>query len=177
MKPKSKLTMVATTPGGIEAQEKAGQIEQSFLETLPIEGTIKASYSATKATWEALGFVFGDKADDLFVNVQFPKGWRKKPTYHPMWSYLLDDKGRERAAIFYKAASYDRSAHVSFNQRFCIGRYENDQVTIKDCGKVIEVIGSHEPRDYKAMDALEARARERLKEHYPDWNNPCAYWD
>ena len=36
----------ATTPGGIEAQEKAGQIQQSFLETLPVTGTCTATERA-----------------------------------------------------------------------------------------------------------------------------------
>lgn len=87
---------------------KAGQIEQSFKETLPIEGTSGES----RAAFEALGFVFGVPADDLFVNVTFPKGWRKQPTYRDMWTNVLDEKGTVQASIFYKAAFYDRRAFV-----------------------------------------------------------------
>lgn len=105
--------IAATTPGGIEAQEKCGQIEQSFLETLPIKGTAEC-----RPVWEKLGFEFGSDADDIFVNVKFPNGWRKKVTDQDMWSKLLDDKGRERARIFYKAAFYDRSAQISRSPRF-----------------------------------------------------------
>jgi len=32
-----------------------------------------------------------------------------------MWSYLLDEHGRRRVAIFYKAAFYDRSAFMRLN--------------------------------------------------------------
>jgi hypothetical protein len=107
--------VVASTPGGIEAQEKRGQIEQSFAETLPIEGTEK------REAWERLGFVFGKTVDGIFVQAKFPKGWRKQPTDHSMWSNLLDDKDRKRGMIFYKAAFYDRSAHVNLERRFSCG--------------------------------------------------------
>jgi hypothetical protein len=49
-----------------------------------------------------------------------------------MWSKLVDQNGSERAAIFYKAAFYDRSAHMSWSCRFIVkrepeDRYETDQ--------------------------------------------------
>jgi hypothetical protein len=109
--------VVASTPGGIEAQEKRGQIEQSLDETLPVDGT---STEAQRKEFEALGFVFKmDRAaaqsqgrNELFVPVAFPKDWRKKPTEHSMWTDILDGEGNKRGSIFYKAAFYDRSAHV-----------------------------------------------------------------
>lgn len=111
--------IAASTPGGIEAQEKRGQIEQSFLETLPIDGTITSRGKInSKAEFEKLGFVFGKQIDECFVESQFPNGWRKKPTDHSMWSEILDEKGRKRGMIFYKAAFYDRSAHVHLECRF-----------------------------------------------------------
>jgi hypothetical protein len=33
-----------------------------------------------------------------------------------MWSQLVDAEGVPRVAIFYKAAFYDRKAHMSFDQ-------------------------------------------------------------
>lgn len=104
--------VAATTPGGIEAQERRGQAEQAKSETLPIKGTD----GDNRKTFEALGFVFGSKVDALFVNVTFPPGWRKNPTDHSMWTELLDDKGNKRAMIFYKAAFYDRHAEVHLEQ-------------------------------------------------------------
>lgn len=109
--------IAATTPGGIEAQEKRGQIEQSFAETLPIDGT---RTEAERKAFEALGFKFkldrvaaqNQGRDQLFVGVEFPKGWRKKVTDHDMWTDIIDDKGVKRGSIFYKAAFYDRSAFV-----------------------------------------------------------------
>lgn len=96
--------IAASTPGGIEAQEKRGQVEQAKKQTLPQD--------LKRAEFEALGFVFGEPLDDLFVNVTFPTGWEKKPTDHSMWTDIVDETGKKRGAIFYKAAFYDRSAHA-----------------------------------------------------------------
>lgn len=95
---------IAATPGGIEAQEKAGQAITNAQETLPKE--------CPRAELEKLGFVFGEDYDELFVNVKFPEGWKKQATDHPMWSDLVDPSGKKRAAIFYKAAFYDRRADM-----------------------------------------------------------------
>ncbi len=96
--------LAASTPGGIEAQEKAGQIEQSFAETLPIE-------ISGREEFEAAGFVFGKAIDDLFLEAKFPEGWRKRVTNHSMWTEILDAEGKVFGVIFYKAAFYDRSAY------------------------------------------------------------------
>src|ERR1700761_5319407 len=86
--------IAASVPGGIEAQEKRGQTSFAASETLPRE--------CPRAMLESLGFVFGDDADDLFVKVQFPEGWKKVPTDHSMWTDLVDAKGRRRGGVFYK---------------------------------------------------------------------------
>lgn len=61
---------------------------------------------------EALGFVRGEDVpgDDPFVNATLPEGWKKEPTDHSMWSKVVDERGIERVAVFYKAAFYDRRA-------------------------------------------------------------------
>lgn len=179
--------LVASTPGGIEAQEAAGQ--QTFVNsaTLPIDIA-----NGSRTDLEAMGIVFGDNADDLFVNVTLPEGWTKQATDHSMWSDLLDVKGRTRANIFYKAAFYDRNAHLSLNRRFTISTYEycdaegndvdrdaatHNKVVIKDGGKAIKVIGFWTQGIYEEADPLEAEAKVWLQENYPDWKNPAAYWD
>jgi hypothetical protein len=97
--------IAATTPGGIEAQESRAQ--QSLINNaeLPKE-------CDNWAALEAAGVKRLGDADDLFVNVQLPPGWRKQATDHSMWSDLLDEKGSKRAAIFYKGAFYDRRAFM-----------------------------------------------------------------
>lgn len=103
-----KNASIALTPGGIEHQEKEGQIEQSFKETLPID-----TGRNTKEEFESLGFIFHSKADDIFWNCTFPKGWRKSATENSYWTDIVDETGNKRASIFYKAAFYDRRARVT----------------------------------------------------------------
>jgi hypothetical protein len=105
--------LVAITPGGIEAQEKRGQVAQAVVSTLPRKGT------HDRAPWEALGFKFGavdNNSDKLFVEVEFPPGWYKRPTDHSLWTDVIDDKGRKRASIFYKAAFHDCDAFVRLEE-------------------------------------------------------------
>ncbi len=50
--------------------------------------------------------------DHLFYDVTLPEGWKITPTEHPMWSNLVNNKGKIIANVFYKAAFYDRGAHT-----------------------------------------------------------------
>jgi len=61
-----------------------------------------------------LGFTFGapNPADPLFREATLPDGWHKESSDHSMWSYVVDDLGRRRVAVFYKAAFYDRDAFM-----------------------------------------------------------------
>jgi len=75
----------------------------------------------TEAPWDKLtelGFVKGEAVpgDDIFCEATLPEGWERKASDHSMWSYIVDDRGIERVAIFYKAAFYDRSAHASLSR-------------------------------------------------------------
>ncbi len=90
-------------PNGIEKQEARGQRQLLASQKLPKDGPW------TEAT--ALGFVRGKDVDDLFCEATLPAGWQKQGTDHSMWSDIVDAEGKKRAAIFYKAAFYDRSAH------------------------------------------------------------------
>ena len=170
--------LAASTEGGIEAQEAAGQADFVQSQSLPAE--------CPQADLEALGFVFGVAVDDLFVSVTFPDGWQVKPTDHAMWNDLIDEQGRKRGGIFYKAAFYDRSAHMRLNRRFQVSRnYDltdgEVQVQVIDGEKVIfsTRIASAEKHS-KAFWALEEilmqEAQVYLTKHYPDHNNCNAYW-
>lgn len=98
---------IASTPGGIEAQEKAGQSNFVNSQTLPIPD------GETRARLEAMGVQFGDPVDDIFVNATLPAGWQKIASDHSMWSSLVDAQGKKVASIFYKAAFYDRRADIT----------------------------------------------------------------
>jgi hypothetical protein len=91
----------------IEHQEAAGQAQLVKSHRLPVKSDGDEAYIA-------LGFTFGepDRGDGIFRPATLPPGWSRKPTDHSMWSKFVDELGRERVAIFYKAAFYDRSAHM-----------------------------------------------------------------
>lgn len=98
--------------GAILADEAQGQLELVRSMKLPTDGSELAKVAE-------LGIKFGpvDKDDPIFRDATLPAGWRKVPEpSHSMWSYVVDEKGRRRADVFYKAASYDRHAHISPHQ-------------------------------------------------------------
>lgn len=177
--------MTAMRPGGIEAQEKAGQTTFVAGSTLPKDGLDRAAF-------EKMGFKFGEDVDTLFVSVTMPAGWQKQATSHSMHSDLLDDKRRTRASIFYKAAFYDRKAHIRLTRRYNESHYEpvnekgepaepNKQshyaVVVQDCGKEIKRFGLYERSDYPTCDALEKEAHAWLDANFPQHNDATAYWD
>ncbi|MFJ2477075.1 hypothetical protein ACIOWI_29570 [Streptomyces sp. NPDC087659] len=101
-------------PGGsgqaITEQERAGQAQLVNSDRLPA----KMPYNA-QADFEALGFTFGevDPRDPLFRPATLPTGWKRQASDHDMWSYVVDELGRRRVGVFYKAAFYDRRASMS----------------------------------------------------------------
>lgn len=184
--------------GAVERQEARGQRELNASEMLPKRGTIEREGGHYGPVWreklEALGFIFGDEGDDLFVHCTLPGGWTKKATDHSMWSKLYDEQGRERASIFYKAAYYDRDAHMSWIPRYRAMQWygatpdepenwsdpnrENKMIcyVVKDGETVIwhgEPVRNY---DWHANDAAREESREWLREHYPQWDDAFAYW-
>lgn len=177
--------LTASTPGGIEAQEKAGQTTFVANSQLP--------KSCPRKELEQMGFKFGADVDDIFVSVTMPAGWKKRATDHSMWSELVDEKGRKRASIFYKAAFYDRRADMNLERRYNINSYRGCDkdgnltdpkdynppyfaVTVDDCGKEIHRIGFGPRDDYKSRDEMHMQARAWLSERFPKWNDATAYW-
>lgn len=173
----------------IENQEARGQRKFVANQTLP-----KQCQGCTLMQLEAMGIIFGKAIDDLFVEAQLPNGWKKVPTSHNMWSHLVDEKGRKRASIFYKAAFYDRDAFISLERRFAalvepLGKdadpnYDYDTApriaVVRDCGKIIwesKPLKMTGIRPYQARDVLYPQAKAWLDEHYPNWQDPLAYWD
>jgi len=71
-----------------------------------------------RGKFEALGFQFGDPDPDdpMFMPATLPAGWKREGSEHAMWSYLVDETGTQRVAIFYKAAFYDRDAFMRLEQ-------------------------------------------------------------
>lgn len=179
---------LASIPGGIEAQEKAGQIKFVGDQTLPKEIIGEGSYE----TLEKLGFIIGPDYDNIFFSCEFPDGWTKIPTEHSMWSYVIDSKQRKRIRVFYKGAFYDRRSHMEFIKRLTYGYYPES--FYKDPDETYEqrqsglwygaVLDQDDPI-YKiggyADGVNERESKEAvlswLTKNYPDFKNPLAYWD
>jgi hypothetical protein len=162
--------------GGIEAQEARGQRELVNTDSLPTE-------CDNRQALEAHGVKFGEpyKDDPLFCDAILPTGWRKRATDHSMHSDLIDDKGRVRAWIFYKAAYYDRRADMHVIRRYTVDMYadgsddKHTRVVAKDGGNVIHVFG--EAIGYDDRAELGKGAEKWLDQQFPEWRNAAAYWD
>lgn len=173
--------LVASTPGGIEAQEARGQADLCNTSRLP-----KDHRPECREALEAAGVVFGDSSDDLFLNVTLPEGWKLQATEHSMWSDLLDENGYKRAAVFYKAAFYDMGAHFSACRRFSVDAYHDmgddgmRSIVVRDAkqngpAKVFGTVESGK-NGWEASGELNLQAVDWLRTHYPDYNNAAAYW-
>jgi hypothetical protein len=188
------LDLLFGVPGAsdqILADEAAGQKDFVGSDTLPID-----MRNATREQLMAVGFEFGEPTDNLFIACKLPDGWTKKATSHSMHSTLHDDKGRERAGIFYKAAFYDRSAHISFRRRYNwnqqpVGGYDQEDYREKPDEAIVTdgntIIWRSEPVNLDAIEDLTERYRAQNKqrdkaktwlgENFPEWESPFAYWD
>lgn len=166
-------------------QEAEGQ--KSFVESTTLPTRIS---DKDKRILEASGVVFGDEVegDPLFQYATLPEGWEKRATDHSMHSDVVDDKGRKRAGIFYKAAFYDRSASLALNRRYGYKhdyeKAEKDGVyiaSVTDCGEVIHTTPAVTPTGQEESWDTRGRAGKLaakwLDDHYPDWENAGAYWE
>lgn len=182
-----------------------GRHPEGFIEGMEAEGARQMASQATQLpakgstnpAWEKMGVKFGDhiKGDEIFRSVQLPPGWSIKQTDHDMWTKLVDDKGRERAGIFYKAAFYDRSAHINPVPRYVPtvknaveGDYQGPKVAVVMDGDV-EVYrsepASDDPGEWSqrnhtwksAYDKVSRLGEAWVKEHFPSYQDVSAYWD
>lgn len=186
-------------PNAIEAQEAEGQV--GLVNSLQLPKKCN-SPSGVNATWQyskmGIKVFTSSKGDDLFMGVKLPDGWKKESTDHSMWSNLLDDKGRVRATLFYKASFYDRDAFINFNRfiSFRVDRLaflENDYTYIDgECvgrktpyvGRVTDVNGNvlfetehiqcdEEFVDYKGNKAYSERYKTKLEITETELKDSC----
>lgn len=167
----------------IEMQEGQGQRSFVASETLP------ANLNDSQPILEKFGvkFLGPVDGDPLFQYVELPKGWEKGATDHSMWSKLVDDKGRDRASIFYKAAFYDRDAFLNITSRFSYrmdydlkAKTREASCQITDAGLVVhttEPIKENRERSWESTDKARELAKAWLNENYPSWQDAAAYWD
>ena len=177
-------------PPGIYAQEAREQRKLLASEDLPID-----TNEQPREWFEEIGVVFGEPVDDIFVKVTLPEGWSREGTSHSMWSYIVDAKGRRRIAVFYKGAFYDRKAHMRLDPRFNLNtESENPDPDVWDSPSRVVVVDSGRPvsdevkattvyatafvahDDYRAKEKLRDECYTWLKERYPLYLDPTAYW-
>lgn len=105
----------------IEASEARGQIAFVRSELLPNPAEVRSGGlplhpGFDPAPFVRMGIEFLEPVtgDPLFVHATMPGGWVRRPVHgDSMHSYLVDLAGEERAAIFYKAAFYDRKCSMT----------------------------------------------------------------
>lgn len=167
--------LVASTPGGIERSEKAGQVALVNSTRIPKE------MSPDRETFEVIGFRFGEPYDDLFLDAELPPGWSRETTDHSMHSNILDERGRRRVSVFYKAAFYDRRADCYLLQRYQVDSYHEVSpgicaVRVLDAGAVLQQFGEYKQYDYDAAEPLEKAAHAWLKQNRPNVDDLLASW-
>lgn len=164
---------------GLETVEKLEQNRARNNCMLPIE------MEPCRETFEALGFTFEDVDDDVLYQATLPEGWAVKSD-GGYWSYLIDEKGRERGSYFYKGAFYDRNGHMSLRQRFSVTSCNIDsdnwespvKVLVKDIdGTILFDAGQCKKSYTNEYYELVKKAEEYLKANYPDWEDASKYWD
>ncbi|MEA3272809.1 MAG: hypothetical protein U9P90_04050 [Patescibacteria group bacterium] len=134
-------------------------------------------------------------ANILFDWVVLPPDWKKVPTSHPWLTMLVDNHGRERARLFYKAA--DRNAMLIYQPRY--GLLESDfglevlkgegliSIAVADgcavlddgelvyCTEALRASGKKER--FRIHRELVKTAKTWLDANYPNWEDPFAYWE
>jgi hypothetical protein len=141
----------------IGEQEAAGQREIVHSDVIPS----RLNY-CTEDDLTALGFKLGDAVDGdpMFRHATLPEGWEREGSAHAMWSHLLDELGRKRASIFYKAAFYDRDAFISVTTvsgYVSSQAYDKQPVVLDDTWATKEAV-------LAAIDELRTRDAERVEE-------------
>ena len=150
------ITAASMGRGGalaIEEQERAGHAQLLHSDQLPADMGDRASY-------EALGFTFGDPTpgDPLFVQATLPDGWKRQAGSDARGSDLVDEFGRRRVSIFYKAAFYDRQATMTLiGVQFYVYAQVNAGAPI-----VTDPIWAVPEAVHAALLALAAEADERI---------------
>lgn len=200
--------IVASTPGGIERQEAEGQrdLVNASVARLPKDiNDHRFRGKDAKEVYALAGIEVIGECDDIFLNVKLPAGWKLVPTDYSMWSRLVDEQGRTRASVFFKAAFYNRGAHFGFTSRFRVAEEPEDAYNseasyqerekmnrfgrVYDGKKVVFETAGHAPvetisgdrtsweRQSKQERELRAECEAWLIANgYPEYSDPLKYW-
>jgi len=185
----------------IEHMEAEGQRQFVGSDSIPAE--ILQPYGVevdVEAELQKLGFELGEvfPSDPLFRGCSLPPGWKRAGTDHSMHSDILDEYGRPRIGVFYKAAFYDRRASMSFLH--CLRRQTDYKLAEETGGKTwreyVEAQTKEGPKilfevvketpdatgwlcdeNRAARDEAAKKTEAFLTQNFPEHDNPFAYWD
>lgn len=161
---------------------------------LPIDGT-----NGSEEKLQKWGFVLGEPIDGTFRRATLPPGWKMKRSDHPMWTFILDDRGRQRGQMFVKSMFVMTEAHVQWSGRFAVrgpitadGRDYHDLedgesaqmhyiAEKKGVGEVFRTdsrLVTVSMESYSIREAMREEVQRWLNGNYPDWRyDDFAYWD
>lgn len=142
---------------------------------------------------ERAGVVFGDvvQGNEMFTYVTLPEGWTKVETDYIQLTDVVDEKGRKRATLFFNNDDDERIVHTNIYPRFTYEREERSHplkgilvMNVKDGDTAIfttaeyPYFGEKEDAEWYSQYCFAiVEAQEWLFEHYPNWQDPSAYWD
>ncbi|MEV7805063.1 hypothetical protein AB0O28_19140 [Microbispora sp. NPDC088329] len=140
----------------IERMEAQGQRELVNSEVIPTE------IQGGEDELTKLGFQLGEqvKDDPLFRRTVLPEGWKREPSDHSMWSYIVDELGRRRVAMFYKAAWYDRRADLSITT---VHGYVSDCLD-HDTAPILDDSWATREAVLAALDSIHKYEQERVEQ-------------
>lgn len=187
------------TEGLIEQSEARGQQELVSSNSIPSEWVgYNQNAEESDTMLRQMGFEIGKPFEDdpLFRPAMLPEGWKKVATNHAMHSDILDENGFARVGIFYKAAFYDRKAHISLKHRLRVTYDPRREFNINDpvesrivraslpggdtnilIIKTFEARAEENEKSWHVGERLGREARAWLQENYPDHDSPLVYWD
>lgn len=169
----------------IVAQEARGQAEMELSDTLPTRGLRSLIESGAQITT-------GAQPDRLLTLVRLPDGWSKRRTDHHLYTDLLDEKGRKRASIFFKASFHDRDAFVTpcrrlstrrdwdlekKSKRYAAEALDGETVIFRTEERTIPEGNTDRMAEFTIGREVEAEAAEWLNRSYPGWEKASSYWE
>lgn len=129
-----------------------------------------------KELFERLGFVYRDE-----IHVEIPSGWSL--SYEKNRVLLVDEKGRNRGNVFIYHTNGIKKTMIELLKRYmpifqfseddtCVSAYIKDNAT----GKSVYDFWTGSRNHYNVFE-LSAQMHEYLDQHYPLWEDYCAYWN
>lgn len=156
------------------------------------EKELGAENNYHKTFLKHLGFKGFEIKGGFYRFLRMPKGWKKVVAKQSnQWCYLIDDKKRSRAVVFYKVLAVSNRGGVQVNTFVnYMTRYLIRTATFKgeisssvfDTSNVLYTSAKFpEPKDKKDRNEIVNKCYLEcelwLKDKYPEWANINAYWE